>query len=79
MKKLFAFLAATLLASCTWVSYDDNGQTRWRQKYPTGTPTYYEDGTYQRDHRYHDTAPFKKPSSTNRQQCLIQQNNIQAA
>ena len=60
MKKLFAFLAVTLLASCTWVSYDDNGQTRWRQKYPTGTPTYYEDCTYQRDHRYHGHRPIQK-------------------
>lgn len=60
MKKICALTAVLWLASCTWVSYDDNGHTRWRQKYPTGTPTYYEDGTYQKDHRYHEHRPMQR-------------------
>ncbi|MDO5687376.1 MAG: spore cortex protein [Neisseria sp.] len=58
MKKITLLLLPTLLlGACTWVTYDDNGTTRLRQKYPTGTSVYYEDGTYQQDRRYHEYRP----------------------
>ena len=61
MKILSIFLGITLLLSaCTWTTYNDNGQTKFRQKYPIGTPVYYEDGTYQRDQRYHGYRPRQR-------------------
>ncbi len=62
MKKiaLYLLLPALLLSGCSWVTYDDNGRTRLRQKYPTGTATYYQDGTYQRDQRYNEYRPQQR-------------------
>ena len=59
MKKLGTLLLL-LSASCTWTTYDDNGITRLKQKYPTGTPVYYEDGTYQHDQRYNQYRPIQR-------------------
>lgn len=61
MKTLSILVGITLLlSSCTWTTYNDNGQTKLRQKYPTGTPVYYEDGTYQNDQRYHSYRPRQR-------------------
>lgn len=53
---IFFFLLGSL-AACSWVTYDDHGHTRMRQKYPTGSAIVYEDGTYARDHRYNQYRP----------------------
>lgn len=53
---IFFFLLGSL-AACSWVTYDDNGRTRVRPKYPVGSSVIYEDGTYARDHRYNQYRP----------------------
>lgn len=66
MKKTLLPLFALLFLlpavnACTWTTYtDENGKTALRQKYPAGTPVYYEDGTYQRNQRYNEYRPMQK-------------------
>lgn len=63
MKKLLlsAALLPLLLASCAWETYtDQNGHTALRQKYPTGTPIFYQDGTYARDQHYNRFRPIQR-------------------
>lgn len=50
-----------LLSACSWNFYnDENGQTKIERKYPVGTSTYYQDGTYQHDQRYNQFRPVQK-------------------
>ena len=60
MKFLLSATLLLLLSSCTWVTYDDNGTTRLKQKYPVGTGVYYQDGTYQHDQRYNQYRPVQR-------------------
>lgn len=58
MKKLFCVLAVVALGGCSWEFYqNDQGGTSMRQKYPAGTPVYYQDGSYSHDMRYHGLRP----------------------
>ena len=47
MRKTFLILmtATAVLSGCSWETYrNENGKTAVRQKYPAGTPVYYQDG-----------------------------------
>lgn len=60
MRKTFLFLtaAAALLSGCAWETYQDgNGKTAVRQKYPVGTPVYYQDGSYSKNMNYNQYRP----------------------
>lgn len=53
MHYLAVILAATVLAGCTWETYQDaDGHTSSRQKYEKDTRVYYRDDTYSRNVRY---------------------------
>lgn len=60
MRKTFLILmtAAALLSGCAWETYQDgNGKTAVRQKYPAGTPVYYQDGSYSKNMNYNQYRP----------------------
>lgn len=60
MRKTFLILtaAAALLSGCAWETYQDgNGKTAVRQKYPVGTPVYYQDGSYSKNMNYNQYRP----------------------
>ncbi|MDO4997834.1 MAG: spore cortex protein [Neisseria sp.] len=55
---LVAVFAALLLSACAWETYETaEGKTALRQKYPTGTPVVYQDGTYSQNMRYNQLRP----------------------
>lgn len=62
MRPLILILtAAALLTGCTWETYrNEHGKTSVRQKYPTGTPVYYQDGTYSRNMNYNQHRPERR-------------------
>lgn len=68
MRLIALFAAATLLAGCAWETYQKpDGHTGLRQKYKTGTPVYYKDGSYSRNMQYNQYRPEQhaiKPEAT---------------
>lgn len=59
MRLIFTLLAAcAALSACTWETYQNEaGETRLRQKYPTGTAVYYTEGAASQNTRYHGGRP----------------------
>lgn len=63
MRKTFLVLmtAAALLSGCAWETYQDgSGKTAVRQKYPVGTPVYYQDGSYSKNMNYNQYRPERR-------------------
>ncbi|WP_308033800.1 spore cortex protein [Neisseria bergeri] len=63
MRKTFLILmtAAALLSGCAWETYQDgSGKTAVRQKYPAGTPVYYQDGSYSKNMNYNQYRPERR-------------------
>lgn len=63
MRKTFLILtvSAALLSGCAWETYQDgNGKTAVRQKYPAGTPVYYQDGSYSKNMNYNQYRPERR-------------------
>lgn len=58
MRHITCMLLALVLAGCSWETYQrEDGSTALRQKYPQGTPVYYEDGTYSHNMRNNEFRP----------------------
>ncbi|MCF7520872.1 spore cortex protein [Neisseria sp. ZJ106] len=58
MRYTIMLLAALAVAGCSWETYRDaDGHTGLRQKYETGTPVYYQDGSYSRNMKYNQFRP----------------------
>lgn len=60
MRKTFLILMTTaaVLSGCSWETYrNENGKTAVRQKYPVGTPVYYQDGSYSKNMNYNQYRP----------------------
>lgn len=58
MRYLGCVILAVALAGCTWETYQtEEGRTALRQKYPKGTPVYYEDGSYSSNMRNNEFRP----------------------
>lgn len=55
-----AFLALLALSACTWETYQNShGQTRLRQKYPTGSGVYYTEGAASQSPYHHHNRPVQ--------------------
>lgn len=67
MRYIGCVLLTLALAGCTWETYQtESGRTALRQKYPQGTPVYYEDGSYSSNMRNNEFRPEQRaimPSS----------------
>lgn len=60
MKSLFICLTLLTLSACTWETYQTNdGHTRLRQKYPTGSSVYYTEGAASQNTHYHNHRPVQ--------------------
>ncbi|OSI12780.1 spore cortex protein [Neisseria canis] len=58
MRYIHCLLLALALTGCTWETYQtEDGRTSLRQKYPKGTPVYYESGTYSPNMRNNEFRP----------------------
>lgn len=56
--KWIALLLCVGLTACTWETYqNDNGQTRFRQKYPVGTGIYHTEGAASQNTHFHSNRP----------------------
>lgn len=61
MRHITMILALAALAGCTWETYQKaDGSTALRQKYETGTPVVYQDGSYSRNMRYNQFRPEQR-------------------
>lgn len=61
MRYFSLLLAAAALAGCSWETYRTaDGSTSLRQKYETGTPVYYQDGSYSRNMNNHHLRPEQR-------------------
>ena len=61
MRNLALLSALTLLAGCSWETYQTaDGHTALRQKYETGTPVVYQDSTYSRNMRHNQFRPEQR-------------------
>lgn len=61
MRYIAIFTALAALAGCSWETYQNaEGRTALRQKYETGTPVVYQDGTYSRNMRYNQFRPEQR-------------------
>lgn len=61
MRYLTMMVALAALAGCTWETYQKaDGSTALRQKYETGTPVVYQDGSYSRNMRYNQFRPEQR-------------------
>ena len=57
-KPSVALVCLLVLGACTWETYQtQSGQTRLRQKYPTGTGMYYTEGAASQNPHYHGLRP----------------------
>ena len=67
MRKLALILtAAAVLAGCSWETYtNESGRTAVRQKYATGTPIVYQDGTYSKNMNYNQFRPERRAVQSN--------------
>ena len=67
MRKLALILtAAAVLAGCSWETYTtESGRTAVRQKYATGTPIVYQDGTYSKNMNYNQFRPERRAVQSN--------------
>ena len=67
MRKLRLILtAAAVLAGCSWETYtNESGRTAVRQKYATGTPIVYQDGTYSKNMNYNQFRPERRAVQSN--------------
>lgn len=61
MKPILLGIFATLaLSACTWETYQtEDGYTRLRQRYPTGTGIYYTEGAASQNTHYHSARPVQ--------------------
>ncbi|MDO5069347.1 spore cortex protein [Neisseria sp. Dent CA1/247] len=61
MRHLALFAALAILAGCSWETYQTaDGHTALRQKYESGTPVVYQDGTYSRNMRHNQFRPEQR-------------------
>lgn len=61
MRHLALLAALATLAGCSWETYQTaDGHTALRQKYETGTPVVYQDGTYSRNMRHNQFRPEQR-------------------
>lgn len=61
MRTTLLALALLSLTACSWETYKTaDGHTSVRQKYQTGTPVYYEDGTYSQNMRHNQYRPQQR-------------------
>ncbi len=59
MRSILFCLLAAALSACTWEIYEtQDGRTRLRQSYPTGTAVYYTEGAASQNTRYHGGRPM---------------------
>lgn len=67
MRKLALILTtAAVLAGCSWETYtNESGRTAVRQKYATGTPIVYQDGTYSKNMNYNQFRPERRAVQSN--------------
>ena len=67
MRKLALILtAAAVLAGCSWETYtNESGRTAVRQKYATGSPIVYQDGTYSKNMNYNQFRPERRAVQSN--------------
>lgn len=58
--RILILAAALVLSACTWETYQtEAGQTRLRQKYPTGTGIYHTEGAASQNTHYHSGRPVQ--------------------
>ncbi|VEJ22145.1 spore cortex protein [Neisseria animaloris] len=78
MRSIVLLLAFSALGGCSWETYRTaDGHTALRQKYETGTPVYYQDGSYSRNMRYNQFRPEQRAVTKNGEAAEVRGTNWQ--